>query len=298
MNSASVEKNLALEVKNGAVWLARPFQLVSLLTMLQKYASAFFFIGDNIGRMAILGEISPIKGTDSLSEEQRQEAINTLEAVMAWCGYADLQLSVPSAARAIDVTKASNSRYEVGKAVGELKRRIEDELDATKLYLVERRKVAYYETAPLFGEKVANNLPSAAYDIEEAGKCFALSRNTACIMHLMRVVEVGLRAYGTSLGVMASITAAQPDWGTILRVANDEIRRLNGSGDPAWTPDKRTFFESTHANFHAIRVAWRNPTMHVEKQYDSERAEDIYNAVKGWMRHLAEHLDESGQFTP
>jgi hypothetical protein len=38
--------------------------------------------------------------------------------------------------------------------------------------------------------------------------------------------------------------------------------------------------------------------MHADKVYDSERAEDIYNSVRGFMRHLAEHLDEAGNFTP
>ena len=53
-----------------------------------------------------------------------------------------------------------------------------------------------------------------------------------CVMHLMRVVEVALRAYGTG---------------------------LNSSGNPTWTPEKRVFFEESHAHFHSVRLAWRNP---------------------------------------
>jgi len=38
--------------------------------------------------------------------------------------------------------------------------------------------------------------------------------------------------------------------------------------------------------------------MHVDKKYTEEEAEDIFSSVKGLMRHLAKHLDETGTFTP
>jgi hypothetical protein len=149
-----------------------------------------------------------------------------------------------------------------------------------------------------FGKKVLDNFPAASYGVEEAAKCLALNRYTACVMHLMRVNEVGLKAYGTSLNVMAQITQAQANWGMVLRIAGDEIQRLNKSSDRTWTPEKRAFFEETHAYLHAVRVAWRNRSMHADQKYDLPRAERIFEAVKDWMRHLADHLDESGQFTP
>ncbi len=43
----------------------------------------------------------------------------------------------------------------------------------------------------------------------------------------------------------------------------------------------------------AVKIAWRNPTMHVENVYDEEKALDVLNSVKGFMRHLATRLSES-----
>ena len=143
-----------------------------------------------------------------------------------------------------------------------------------------------------------DHFPSASYDIEEAIKCRALDRYTACVMHLMRVCEVGLKAFGDSLNVMAQIKSAQADWGSILRIANDEIQRLNKSSDPAWTPDKRRFYEETHAHFHSVRVAFRNRSMHADQQYGYARAKEIYEAVRVWIRFMAEHLDDQGNYTP
>lgn len=187
---------------------------------------------------------------------------------------------------------------DIRKALVALQERIYDALAESFFMQIPPDKASYFNTPNLFGDSVTNNFPTAIYDIEEAGKCLASGRNTACVMHLMRVVEVALRAYGTGLNIMAKIKAAQSNWGTILRTVWDEVQRLNSSGDPTWTPEKRAFFEESHAHFHSIRVAWRNPSMHVEKKYDAERAEDIFSTVKSLMRHMAEHLNESGQFSP
>jgi hypothetical protein len=45
------------------------------------------------------------------------------------------------------------------------------------------------------------------------------------------------------------------------------------------------------AHLHAVKVAWRNPTMHIVNQYTPEQAEEVFNAVRGFMRHLASKLE-------
>jgi hypothetical protein len=48
---------------------------------------------------------------------------------------------------------------------------------------------------------VTTNFSSTSFDIEEAGKCFATGRNTATVMHLMRVMEIGLKAAAIGMNV-------------------------------------------------------------------------------------------------
>jgi hypothetical protein len=323
MTSTFIKKTLAPEIEKGAVWLARPFQLVSLLDM-------FKFFGDKFYHLAQAAELIRITALELVEEGNAQIPKDLREnfrrdLVKLWNGYEEIGLpfsatqikrilvcltgleSKPNAAMDDPEVEWMTLRSQQGEHytsqnlatdMEALHLRIMDEVATTFLIQIPPNKANYFNQSMLFGQQVADNFPATVLDVEEAGKCFAVGRNTACVMHLMRVVEVGLRAYGSGLGVLANITAAQPDWGTVLRVANDEIRRLNASGDPTWTQDKRAFFETAHAHFHAVRIAWRNPSMHVDKTYDETRAEDILNAVKGWMRHMAEHLDESGQFTP
>lgn len=179
-----------------------------------------------------------------------------------------------------------------------LQGRVKDELSLSLFFHMPRHRAEYYDNKSLLGDEVTAKYPSASIDIEEAGKCFATARYTACVFHLMRAVEIGVMAFAGGLNILGKVKSAQPSWGEVLRLTNEEIQRQNKGGDPAWTPEKRGFFENVQADLMTVKNAWRNSTMHVENTYDEERAEDIFNAAKGFMRHLAKHLDESGNFTP
>src|SRR5258708_19689687 len=85
------------------------------------------------------------------------------------------------------------------------------------------------------GEAVTDAFPSAITDIEEAGKCLAFDRNAACIFHLMRVMEVGLKALGQRLDIN---TAYKPGWEGILKKAHGQMSLPNDKKHPGWIKDK------------------------------------------------------------
>jgi hypothetical protein len=41
-----------------------------------------------------------------------------------------------------------------------------------------------------------------------------------------------------------------------------------------------------------VKQAWRNPTMHIDRKYSVEEAEQILNAAKIFMQRLAAHFTE------
>ena len=102
----------------------------------------------------------------------------------------------------------------------------------------------------------------------------------------MRVMEVGLKATAKALKV-----PRQPNWGAYLREMKIELDQRRASKSAAWMK-KEPFFRGVHSHLDSVRLAWRNTTMHVEQQYTPEMAEDVYNAVRGFMRHLATKLSE------
>src|ERR1019366_7228223 len=75
-------------------------------------------------------------------------------------------------------------------AIMEVSTRLVDEPGARKLYIVNSERNAYL-AGNQFHDLVGEVFPDAIDDMNEAAKCFAFERPTACIFHLMRVTEVG-----------------------------------------------------------------------------------------------------------
>jgi hypothetical protein len=192
----------------------------------------------------------------------------------------------------LPVTKKSAMYIEVSKTSEELstaflhvKRNMHHELLEQVFFSPDVRYKQYFEDERLFGDRVFQAFPSAANDIFEAGTCLALERGTACVMHLMRVMESGLKALAAHLAV-----PHQNDWGAYLGKIQAELeKRYKTSGVRS---AGEQFFSEAALGFDRVRRAWRNPTMHVDNSYSPERARDILEAVKSFMSHLATQIHE------
>src|SRR5215471_16908087 len=136
-------------------------------------------------------------------------------------------------------------------------------------------------TQTLFGRDFESKFPSAAFEVDEAAKCFALSRPTATVFHLMRGMEVGIHAVRASLGIPAPVKDWERNWGKILESIEKEMISRSSASPPRWNAGDRDFFESAYASLDAVRVAWRNTTMHVENKYTEDEAEHVFGAVRG-----------------
>lgn len=213
------------------------------------------------------------------------------------CKSIGLGMSVKQAEKLSKMFRKSKINVqETSAALDELNSRIYDELSSYLVLVIRQANADYYEQVNLFGDEVFNNFASANFDIEEAGKCLATERHTACVMHLQRVLEVGLKAYGKLLAV--TYLSPQPSWGEVLRLTGEEIRERNNRHSPKnWnSKEEKEFCEGIQPFLVAVKNAWRNTSMHADKVYNEEIAKEIFDAVRGFMRHLAEHLNEKGKF--
>jgi predicted XRE-type DNA-binding protein len=217
----------------------------------------------------------PVSG--ELSEIMTEGALKAAE----FC--AELELPV-SRVTALQMRHCSTvEEYALANSL--LRNTLFNELEQKKFYGPLAQYTGYFENAELFGADVFKAFPSANEDITEAGTCLALERATACVMHLMRAVEVALAALAKALGI-----APQNDWGSSLRLIEKELtNRAKNSG--ARTPDEQ-FYAEAATQFDHVRRAWRNPTMHVERTYTQARAAEILQSVKSFMSHLATKISE------
>jgi hypothetical protein len=266
--------------------------------MLKFNARNFIGLTHSLGRIETIledGKNETVPPTSSL--------VGFLDQLTKDCEQIGLEFSILAitAFKAQLTSKGLQSTICFNKML-EIKNRVFDEIKLNYFFVIPQQKATdYYEKANLFGDEVFNKFPSANFDIEEAGKCFATARYTACVMHLQRVLEVGLKAYGNCLGVMNLITTTQPSWQTVLDKTAKEIKDRNDkqNTNTDWAlPEERDFCEGIQPFLLAVKTAWRNPSMHADKTYGEEIAEDIFSAVKRFMKHLAEHIDEAGTFTP
>lgn len=157
------------------------------------------------------------------------------------------------------------------------------ELETKTLIFLRGGEVDLYNPSePLFGAQVNAAFPSAAGEIEEAGKCMALGRWTAAVMHLMRALEPAIQAFQSAM----QVNAPQVNWQNIIDQIEAAIK-ANGPKHPdhQWNSEAST-------QFLRLKDAWRNYAMHGKERYDEERALDIYSSVKAFMRHLSAKLHE------
>lgn len=217
-------------------------------------------------------------GDPSLSKEEKQDCLHDAEAAETLCSRLGLTLSKISTQRIKEllVQDVQILWNDIIKLNDELENRMIDEMKSRKFFSVELDKQSLLDDKNQFGKEVTNAFPSANIDIEEAAKCRAFERNTACVFHLMRIMEVGLKVLGDTLRLPQSTNR---NWESVLKKCDLELAKPLAQRSPEWAVDD-TFFSGATAMLRSVKDAWRNPTMHIEKVYTEEQVEDIWNAVK------------------
>jgi hypothetical protein len=267
-----------------------PYTIWSFYDMLSFSASNWFFLSaiiESTNKTLLLSA----DNRELLHEDKNQVDmvllnINAIEPVLKTL---DLQLSCMYCSKMrSDISDKDITCTAVARMFESLQERIGDESKLRLFMHITHAKSEYF-TNPRsqFGETILERFPSIVFDVEEAGKCFATGRNTASVFHLGRVMEVGLRAIGSSLNILDP----HPTWDHILKKCDAELAKPIRERLELWKTDDAFFSEAT-ANLRAVKNAWRNPTMHIGSQYSDEVAEDISHAVRGFMRHLATKLSE------
>jgi hypothetical protein len=252
--------------------------------MLRFFADDFITIVDSLASMEAGYEEYP-KDIGDIASLQR-----SLERIEVACNAIHLTVSCVRLRRLLKMLKsgmyASNVtiRGDFIKELRGLRGRIKDELSERYFLFVYPEKIQFLEDKQPFGPQVIEQFPNATFDIEEASKCLALSRATASVFHLMRVMEEGLKLLAKLLGIPYA-----PSWESYIRQISENISQKHRKKGIRWKKDE-PFFKEVLGNLESIKIAWRNPTMHIVRRYDDEEAEQIFIAVRLFMQRLAGRL--------
>lgn len=133
--------------------------------------------------------------------------------------------------------------------------------------------------------------PSIQHGTTEAATCLSLERSTAAVFHMMRIMEVGLRALITTVDDSSEESGHEANWPQLIDRLNRELKQPGSPLSNQW--GSRTMeLHAIVAHLSTVKAAWRNPTMHVGVRYTLEEAQDIWTNVRAFMRSLAKIMKD------
>lgn len=279
----------------------QPFQVVSYWDMLEisnaNLLSAVGYLGGTVCdfRKQILLMERGIAGAPGIDFEMRKWILISIERLLGASKELEMRASVAACERAREVCStiltqsgivSSRNLQNMSTLLNQATQVFSDEMRGLLVFTLSSRHAYLFSEPVPFGEEVEDAFPSASFDITEAAKCRALARWTACVMHLMRVTEAGLTSLAKHYGV-----TADANWNLVLNQIELKTREVSKRADGAeaeqWAAEA-----ATHLRF--VKNAWRNHAMHPRQTYDEERAVNIYDSSRSFMRHLSSKLSEVG----
>jgi hypothetical protein len=157
----------------------------------------------------------------------------------------------------------------------------------------------------LFGEEVFDSFPSATKDILEAGNCLAAECSTACVFHLMRASEVGLRALARDRDMKFPDKPLElSEWGAILPKLDSivsDLRKDNAANwkDPQFKEVQVRYYNELSQELRVFNEVWRRHISHAREDafYERDYAKSVMNHVENLMRKLSTKISEN-EVTP
>jgi hypothetical protein len=176
--------------------------------------------------------------------------------------------------------RCSMTLEECYKALEEVIVRLWDELEGGgHFYYIPIKQAALFERSEPFGAEVLQKFPKLTEDIQEAHRCYACGLYTACVFHLMRVMEHGVQRLGKRLHV--PINVKTETWNAIANQINAKVRTLSPKSP------KTKIYAEIASHLYNVRVAWRNEVMHPKATYTEKEADMLLGQVGAFMQRLA-----------
>ena len=166
---------------------------------------------------------------------------------------------------------------ELSYAINHLMTVVEDELRSCKILQIPRDRASYYGRTDLFGPDVTKRFPEVIGDIDEAANCYALGRFTATVFHLMRAMEGALHKMTVAFKI--TLDPKKQDWQDMVNAVRTHLNQMPARDDAEKA--EREKVADVAAHLEAVKIAWRNPTMHPRAgAYTEPQAFDIINNCK------------------
>jgi hypothetical protein len=175
----------------------------------------------------------------------------------------------------------------------ELYNRLEDELTTKLFFQIPGNRRTYFDSPRDGWEEVIARFPDTVTDIEEMGKCFALSRYAGAVFHSVNAIEGSLLELGKFLKVEDPLSG----WTAVSKKLEQLVLKTKFPDlDPIFQRHF-LFLEQTHGTVVALKNSWRNKISHTHgklvlmtSDFNPDVAEEIMITSRSFMRRLATEM--------
>lgn len=141
-------------------------------------------------------------GEQPLDESQRKRVSGAIEYCKIQCQALELQTSFEHIDGSIRVALAVGITYrKLQSELQHLLDTMQSELQYRRFAFVPTGKATVLDKVGHDWTRVWSQVPASETDTRSAVECYALDQNSACLFHLMRVSEYGLRALAKKVRV-------------------------------------------------------------------------------------------------
>jgi hypothetical protein len=244
---------------------------------MQKFKTeTFFYIAHRLTRISKNIQSAPRE--QEIGNDPEEAVRNFIQDTSTACTEIGLRISVKCLDSLLQQMNDPHETYgNIVDLVAEAQRLITWEMEDRLFMFVPPERAECFDKPELLSQSVLAKFPALQFDIVEAGNCYASGRGTACVFHLMRIMETGVQEFGKKLNVSL---VNEKNWQNILDEINKAIKALP-KGPSA------TEMSQVSANLYAVKLAWRNEVMHPKDTYTLEEADSLIRQVRIFMQQLA-----------
>jgi hypothetical protein len=188
--------------------------------------------------------------------------------------------------------RAGISWSELGNQTKVLHEAIHADLRYRRFAFVPTAKATEHDEFGLRWEPIWAQFPDSKEDSQRAIDCYALEQNTACVFHMMRVAEIGLRAIAQKVRVKLTdsgkpLPAEFATWNKVIDGIKSRIATSRAKPKSERQNKQLQFYADAADECTFIRDIWRNEVSHTRKGYNEVEAMGVIIRVRDFMELLA-----------
>ncbi len=172
-----------------------------------------------------------------------------------------------------------------------LRETLEAEVQQVRIYRYPADKTSFILKWRIAWEVTLGAFPEIKDEIEAGVDCYAMGHNTACVFHMMRVAEAGLRAVADLVSVTELKNKNKPiEWGTWKEVLDAISAKLalvqNATAGPMKDAD-RAFYNGVDRDIRALQDCYRDKAMHLRDSFNDGEAQSAMIHVRELTERVA-----------